>query len=909
MLVGYSRTQKGYVCFDPTTGKMVVSADVSFHEDQPYHTSPSDPLLPPPLPRPSVPVTSPLPPLLPTPQPHQSKSPITPSIPPPTVPSKPPVIQVYTRHPPRSDALQQLPSTGVLSRPVDPASSSTTHPMANYVSLHRLSPPLLGRLKARLVARGFAQQYDLDYEETFSPVAKLNSVWVLFSLAVHRQWPLYQLDVKNAFLNDDLLETVYMHQPLGFETTEESRVCLLRKSIYGLKQSPRASFEKFSKVVREVGFKQSSVDSSLFTRYQSTRTVILLVYVDDILITSDDSAGIHHVKQHLNSTFQIEDLGNICYFLGLEVARRPDGLVLSQRKYCIDLLQDAGLSSCTPAETPMEFNHMSCAQGSENDSLLPNPEYYCLLVGKLIYLTVTRPDISFAVCVVNRFMHTPWVSHLQAVERILRYLKTSPGQGLVYKPSSSLSLIAYSDADYVGSLDDRRSTTGFCTYFGGNLITWRSKKQTMVARSSAEAEYRAMMAVTSEITWLESFLVDLGVKLSSPSTLFYDSQAAIYIAKNPVFHERTKHIEVDCHFVREKVQAKELKLEHVPASGQVADIFTKALPRKLYYQFLSKLGAYNLYAPACGGVLDNVEENNNFGVDNFDDFGVDVYPNLDAPVHGYDDDINYYNSTVNMKEDTAIRVDHHDERSLRLHHYISSRLHADRIEYRSGHRRYTSPLGEEPGFGYERPPLHVYRAHTHPRTSDYVRDYRLDDPQEPYKGHHRHYHNTYQDSHSIPPIELPEAEFLQLVIDRFDLFEAKFEHLRSTLRRKSKDLGQATDGASSASIEIRDPTLGDPFQFDEIQYSCDLEVESDHGLIIQLESDTSMTSERGHVGENERPSDTVMVYPSFSPHLNLLFPLNRDTVLDTISIDPYLSLGTPYSSLNTISSHFTTESR
>ncbi|KAK8948404.1 IAA-alanine resistance protein 1 [Platanthera zijinensis] len=316
-------------------------------------------------------------------------------------------------------------------------------------------------------------------------------------------------------------------------------------------------FGKFSKVVREVSFKQSSADSSLFTRHQSTETIILLVYVDDILITGDDSIGIQY------------------------------------RKYCIDLLQDADLSGCKPADTSMEVNHMLCAQGSNEDSLLPNPEYYRRLVGKLIYLTVTRPDISFVVGVVSRFMHTPRVSHLQAVKRILGYLKTSPGQGLVYKPSSSLSLIAYSDSDYAGSLDDRRSTTGFCTYFGGNLITWQSKKQTVVSRSSAEAEYLAMTAVTSELTWLGSLLGDLGVKLSSPPTLFCDCQAAIHIAKNPVFHERTKYIEVDCHFVLEKVQSKELTLEHVPASGQVVDVLTKALPRKLYCQFLSKLGLFS----------------------------------------------------------------------------------------------------------------------------------------------------------------------------------------------------------------------------------------------------------------------------------------------------------------------------
>ncbi|KAK8936549.1 hypothetical protein KSP39_PZI012592 [Platanthera zijinensis] len=411
------------------------------------------------------------------------------------------------------------------------------------------------RLKARFVARGFTQQQGLDYDGNFSPVAKLNTVRVLISLAVHRHWALHQLDVKNAFLNGDLQEIVYMQQPPGFETTGVSLVCCLNKSLYGLKQSLRAWFDKFSKIVSDVGFTRSSAEFSLFTRHRPTGTVILLVYVDDILITGDDLPGIRMIKQHLATVFQTKDLVNLRYFLGLKVARRPDGLVLSQRKYCLDLFHDAGYSGCKPADTPMDINHMLCAHASDSDLLLPNPEYYRRLVGKLIYLTVTRPDISFVVGV--------------AVGRILRYLKTAPGQGLVYNPSSSpLSLIAYSDVAYACSLDDRFSTSGYCTYFGGHLITWRSKKQFVVARSSAESEYRSMTTVLYELTWLEGLLYDLGVKLSSPATLFCDSQAAIHIAKNLVFHERTKHIEVDCHFIREKVQLKKIELTHVPAAQQ-----------------------------------------------------------------------------------------------------------------------------------------------------------------------------------------------------------------------------------------------------------------------------------------------------------------------------------------------------
>ncbi|KAK8933689.1 hypothetical protein KSP39_PZI015904 [Platanthera zijinensis] len=555
IFVGYSRTQKGYVCYSPATRKISVSADVTFREDQPIFPAPLPDHLPPTptppsIPRPVIPATTP-----PTVVPSKQT----------VVPSKPPVIRVYTRR--SITSVAPLPSVSTMDtpRPNDQVSPSSAHPLANYISLHRLSPHLhtlatslssvaipnsvqqvlqhpgwraaieeemyalwsnqtwsvvplppgqkpvgckwvfvikhaadrtIDRLKARLVARGFTQQEGLDYEETFSPVAKLNSVRVLISVAVHRRWPLFQLDIKNAFLNGDLQETVYMQQPPGFETTGESQVCHLKKTLYGLKQSPRAWFEKFSKVLREIGFTRSSADFSLFTRHQPTGTVILLVYVDDIIITGDDSQGIQAVKVHLNSVFQTKDLGPLRYFLGLEIARRPDGLTLSQQKYCLDLLHDAGQSGCKPSDTPKDVNHKLCAQTSDSDLLLQNPEYYRRLVRKLLYLTVTRPDISFVVGLVSRYMHSPRKSHLQAVEQILRYLKTAPGQGLVYRTSSSApTLVAYSDADYAGSLDDRRSTSGFCTYLGGHLVTWRSKKQAVVARSSAEAEYRAMTSV------------------------------------------------------------------------------------------------------------------------------------------------------------------------------------------------------------------------------------------------------------------------------------------------------------------------------------------------------------------------------------------------------------------------------
>ncbi|KAK8954127.1 hypothetical protein KSP39_PZI001654 [Platanthera zijinensis] len=349
---------------------------------------------------------------------------------------------------------------------------------------------------------------------SFSPVTKLNTVRVLISLAVHRHWPLQQLDVKNAFLNGDLQEFVYMQQPPGFETTMESLVCCLKKSLYGLKQSRRAWFDKFSKTVSAVGFTRSSTDLSLFTRHRPTNILILFIYVDDILITRDDLTRIHMIKQDLATVFQIKDLRNLQYFLGLEVAQRPDELVLSQRKYCLDLLHDAGYSGCKPADTLMDINHELYAHASDSDPLIPNPEYYRCLMGKLIYLTVIRPDISFAVGV-----HEPHISHLQTLVRILRYLKTAPGQGLVYKPSlSPLSLSAYSDADYTGSLDDRRK--------GITSLCWRPDgKALALGLDDGTISLHDVEPPFSLIRWVHLFSTRCGLT-------FYPLRAPLLLARS-----------------------------------------------------------------------------------------------------------------------------------------------------------------------------------------------------------------------------------------------------------------------------------------------------------------------------------------------------------------------------------------
>lgn len=457
----------------------------------------------------------------------------------------------------------------------------------------------IDRLKARLVAKGYTQTYGIDYEETFSPVAKISSVRVLISLAANLDWPLFQLDVKNAFLHGDLHEEVYMEQPPGFVAQGEYQgcVCRLKKALYGLKQSPRAWFGKFSEAVLEFGLHRCQTDHSVFHLHTDAGYGynILVVYVDDIVITGNDSGGIARLKQFLQHRFHTKDLGKLRYFLGIEVARSRTGIHLSQRKYVLDLLDEMGLLGARPVDTPMDPNQKLL---KDEGGLFEDPSRYRRLVGKLNYLTITRPDISYAVSVVGQFLEAPSVPHWDAVTRIVRYLKRAPGLGILYRRNGHLRVEGFTDADWAGSPSDRRSTTGYCTFLGGNLVTWKSKKETVVARSSAEAEYRAMAHTASELTWLQHFLQEIGFSAPTPMEFFCDNQAALHIASNPVFHERTKHIEVDCHFIRDKILSGDISTPFVKSGDQLADVFTKSLCRNRLEFICSKLGLYDIYAPA-----------------------------------------------------------------------------------------------------------------------------------------------------------------------------------------------------------------------------------------------------------------------------------------------------------------------
>nr|CAD1821571.1 unnamed protein product [Ananas comosus var. bracteatus] len=296
----------------------------------------------------------------------------------------------------------------------------------------------------------------------------------------------------------------------------------------------------------------------MFVKKEGTSTTIILVYVDDIILTGNNQKVIEDVKKWLKTMFDIKDLGELRYFLGIEVARSKKGIFLSQRKYTLDLLKETCKLASKPLGTPVDI-HPDLKKGE----LIDNVGLYQRLVGRLIYLTITRPDISYAVSLVSQFMHSPQTSHMNSVNKILRYLKSDPGKGILMRKNGNLNIVGYSDADWAGCPIDRHSITGYCTLLGDNLVTWKSKKQNVVSRSSAEVEYRAMASTACELVWLKALLKDMGFNHDGPIQMKCDNQAAIHISTNPVFHERTKHIEVDCHFVCEKVQAKVISTPYV----------------------------------------------------------------------------------------------------------------------------------------------------------------------------------------------------------------------------------------------------------------------------------------------------------------------------------------------------------
>lgn len=377
-----------------------------------------------------------------------------------------------------------------------------------------------------------------------------------------------------------------MKQPPGYvDPSRPSFVCKLNKALYGLRQAPRAWYALFSSHLQQLGFRNSLADTSLFILAQGSDITYVLIYVDDIIVTGNNSVFISTLLAQLQTKFAIKDLGNLHYFLGIEVLKDSNGLFLTQHKYALEVLTKAGMLDCKPSLSPSSTKSSSAMDDSAS---FHDANLYRSIVGSLQYLTITKPELSHAVNYVCQFMHSPTQSHFASVKRILRYVKGTLHQGLCFTPSS-LFMTAFCDADWAGNQFDRRSTSGFCVFLGDNIISWSAKKQHTVARSSTEAEYRALAQTTAELMWLQQLLKDLCVSLDGVPVIFCDNLSAIALASNPIFHARTKHIEVDYHFIREKVLAKQVCVQHVSSEAQTADVFTKPLSVARFQHLTSKL--------------------------------------------------------------------------------------------------------------------------------------------------------------------------------------------------------------------------------------------------------------------------------------------------------------------------------
>ncbi|KAL0296149.1 UNVERIFIED_CONTAM: Retrovirus-related Pol polyprotein from transposon RE2 [Sesamum radiatum] len=315
--------------------------------------------------------------------------------------------------------------------------------------------------------------------------------------------------------------------------------------------------------------------------------VALLVYVDDILLTGISEVHLHNIKQYLDRLFTIKDLGPAKYFLGLELGRSPHGLLITQRKYLQDILVDVSMVDAQPTSTPFP---LGIKLTGDAGSLLPAPDKFHRLVGHLLYLGFTRPDISFSIQQLSQFLQHPRTSHWDAALHVLRYLKGTSSLCLFFASNNLLHLSAYSDAAWASCLDSRRSITRFYVLLGSSLVSWKTKKQATVSRSSTEVEYHNMASTVCELLWLSYLLRDFCISVQQPIPFWCDNKAALHITANPDFHERTKHLDIDCHLVRDQFKLGFISPSHISGSGQPADLFTKALPAPVFSRLLSKLG-------------------------------------------------------------------------------------------------------------------------------------------------------------------------------------------------------------------------------------------------------------------------------------------------------------------------------
>ena len=435
------------------------------------------------------------------------------------------------------------------------------------------------RYKARLVAKGYSQRYGVDYHEKFSPVVRFDTLRTLLSFAVQNELLIDQMDVTTAFLNGYLDEEIYIEQPPGYEVKgKENLVCKWKRSLYGLKQSSRCWNQRFTTYLQELGFERCESDYCVFVKKDPL--ILIAVYVDDLVLITENSLQMQQLKSDLIKEFEMIDMGPLHYILGIAIKQYEDGIHLNQEAYIDSMLEKFKLEDAETVPMPADPNVVLCKNdGSES----VDKRNYQSIIGSLLYAALaTRPDIQFAVGACSRYNSCPTQTHLTAVKRILRYLKATKTKGLFYKRGSS-ELVGYADADFARDINDRISTSGYVFMLSRAPISWYSGKQRTVSLSTANAEYIALSEAAREGLFLKQMFSEIGVEIGTV-LIMQDNQATIAMTRNPVHHKRSKHIDIKYHFVRNEVARGNIKLQYCDSKSMIADILTKPLTRDCFQQ-------------------------------------------------------------------------------------------------------------------------------------------------------------------------------------------------------------------------------------------------------------------------------------------------------------------------------------
>ena len=452
------------------------------------------------------------------------------------------------------------------------------------------------RYKARLVAKGYTQKKGIDYKETFSPVSSKDSFSTIMALVAHFDLELHQIDVKTAFLNSDIDETIYLVQPKNFVSGDTKRmVCKLKKSIYGLKQASRQWYCKFHQVIISSGFEMNMVDDCIYHKFSGGKHIYLVLYVDDILLATNDIGMLHETKRFLSKKFEMKDLGDASFVLGIQIHRDPSRgiLGLSQKSYIEKILKRFGMHDCKLGDTPVaKGDKFSLSQCPKNNFEIQEMQQipYASAIGSLMYAQVcTRQDIVYIVGMLGRYLSNPGKDHWIATKRVMRYLQRTKDYMLTYRKSDHLEIIGYSYSDFARCRDSMKSTSCYIYLLAGGAISWKSVKQSIVASSTMAIEFVACYKASNHGIWLR--IMD---GIERPLKLFCDNKSAVLYSNNNRSSTKSKFIDIKFLVVKERVQSGLISIEHIGTNSMIANPLTKGLPPKVFHEHTAHMGVVSL---------------------------------------------------------------------------------------------------------------------------------------------------------------------------------------------------------------------------------------------------------------------------------------------------------------------------